>query len=337
MQTTPSVTVAQRVGFEVELLAPVGSSRKTLAESIAARIGGSVRACFHLDSEPSKVKGQPIFYHLTQGFEVLDRQGEFVAKCVDDITLQRDLDKHAKPQAGWYRVVSDDVRFLRLLKRHTPADADIAHSLAALGELFGTQPQLTERGVYRLVDDAAASLAMAAPLPGERERACELVTAPLAATDRDTLPLLLECARDAGFLLPNEGATHIHFDGAPFCSAPMLANVMRSLHQQREALRERWQTNPYCRRLGAWSDEVLAVINQSDQADFTALSWDEAKARLKAAKPTKYCDFNIRNLLLNNADKHTLEVRILPSTLDAGFILQATDECQAIFAQASQN
>lgn len=334
MPSIQPVAVAQRIGFEVELLAPVGSSRKTLAEHIAARIGGSVRACFHLDSEPSKVKGRPIFYHLTQGFEVLDSRGALVAKCVDDITLQRDLNKHAKPQAGWYRVVSDDVRFLRLLKRHTPAEADIAHSLVSLGELFGTQPQLTERGVYRLVDEADASLALAAPLPGERERACELVTAPLPANDRETLPLLLECARDAGFLLPNEGATHIHFDGEPFCSAPMLANVMHRLHQQREELRERWQTNPYCRRLGAWSDEVLAVINQPD---FTILSWDEAKIRLIAAKPTKYCDFNIRNLLLNNPDKHTLEIRILPSTLDAGFILQAVDECQALFAQASQN
>lgn len=187
------------VGIEVELLAPPGGDRRQLAEYIARCIDGTVEPFFHLDSEPSKVKDKPIFYHLTQGFRVIDKNGQWLAKCVDDITLQRDLDKTVPPKTGWYRIVSDDVRLLRLLLRHTAADAGIEASLLALGDLFGTKPEAAAKGVYRLLDEGNTSLALAAPLPGERERACELVTAPLAADDRTTLPLLLDCARKLGF------------------------------------------------------------------------------------------------------------------------------------------
>ncbi len=322
--------VCQTVGIEVELLAPPGSSRKALAESIANTLGGSVRTVFHLDSEPSKVNGKPIFYHLTQGFEILDAQGVYRAQCVDDITLQRDLDKRAPAQAGWYRIVSDEVRLLRLLQRHTSAAANIAESLQALGHLFGTVPEATEKGVYRLQDEWGASLALAAPLPGERERACELVTAPLAADDRETLPMMLGCARELGFLLPNEGATHLHFDADPFCSAPVLARLVDTLHQHRADLRKAVKTNPYCRRLGAWPDTLLEVVRAPD---FSQLDWETARQRLIPTRPAKYCDFNLRNLILNVAGKHTLEVRILPATLCAADIFTAIDLFQAVFAQ----
>lgn len=320
------------VGVEVELLAPPGSNRRMLAEHLAKRIGGRVRAFFHLDSEPSKVSGKPVFYHLTQGFEVLDADSQPLAKCIDDITLQQDLDKTTAPQPGWYRIVSDEVRLLRLITHHTQADLPLSESLLAVGELFGTQPHASQGSVYRLSDSSGASIALAAPLPGERERPCELVTAPLRADDRRTLPLLLECAAELGFLLPTEGATHLHFDGQPFCSAPILQTLVNTLHPQREQLHQQWRTNPSCRRLAPWSEALLAAINAED---FTALDWPQAQARLaKLPKKdlSKYCDFNIRNLILPIPDKHTFEVRILPATLNAADIHAGIDWFQGLFA-----
>lgn len=317
----------------MELLAPAGSDRRALAELIAKRLNGSVRAFFHTDSEPSKVQGKPLFYHLTQGFAVHDAHGKLVAKCVDDITLQHDLNKDAPAAPGWYRLVSDEIRLLRLIARHSQADLPIAVSLQAVGELFGTQPQASAGGVYRLSDGTGASIALAAPLPGERERACELITAPLAADDHDTLALLLDCATELGFLLPLEGATHLHFDGTPFCHPATLQQLVNTLHPQREALRQQLHTNPHCRRLGAWSESLLASINA---ADFSQLTWDEARARLAQLSKkelTKYCDFNIRNIIVPTAGKHTVEVRILPSTLVADVIQTAIDQFQTCFAQ----
>jgi hypothetical protein len=326
------------IGVEVELLAPPGSSRRELACHIARQINGSVEPFFHLDSEPSKVNGKPVFYHLTQAFQILDQHGQLIAKCVDDITLQRDLDKTHPPQEGWYRIVSDDVRLLRLLMRHTDADAGIATCLKPLGELFGTEPQHATKGVYRLLDEAEASLALAAPLPGERERACELITAPLPAEDRHTLPLLLNCAQELGFTLPNEGATHLHFDATPFCSAAVLSDTMQLLYDQRDALRELLKTNRYCRRLGNWPDELMQRVSSDE---FRQLAWPQAQQQLSQLKPSKYCDVNIRNIALGIKDKHTLEVRTLPATLQAENIFAAIDGFQALFAdiirQQSQN
>jgi hypothetical protein len=269
-----------------------------------------------------------VFYHLTQGFEVLATTGESLVRCVDDITLQRDLDKSVAPRPGWYRIVSDDLRLLRLILRHADPSAPIEDSLSAVGKLFGVRPKRGENGIHQLLDESQASIALAAPLPGERERACELITAPLASNNRSTLPLLLECACELGFLLPIEGATHLHFDGRPFCYARALAATMNLLQVQREALRKMLGTNIHCQRLGAWPDDIMEAINHSD---FRELSWEEARKQLQLLNPSKYCDFNILNLVLDFPDKHTLEVRILPSTLSADPIFAACDAFHALF------
>ena len=169
----------QKIGVEVELLAPKGSDRQKLAEAIAAEANGFVKAFFHLDSEPSKVKGKPVFYHLTQAFEVFDGYGQPLAHCLDDITIQNALEKKTKPRDGWYRILSDDVRFLRLVMEHADADGPIEQSLQKLAALFGVEPDAAAGGVYRVADKTGASIALAAPLPGERERPCEFVSMPL--------------------------------------------------------------------------------------------------------------------------------------------------------------
>lgn len=58
----------------------------------------------------------------------------------------------------------------------------------------------------------ALPTAIATPLPGERERPCEIITPPLQNNYRDYLETILNAARDLDFTIPQEGAIHIHFD-----------------------------------------------------------------------------------------------------------------------------
>lgn len=125
-----------KIGVEIELMAPPGSTRLTLAQALADSQRGSVRAVLHQDSEPSKVPGQPVFYNLTQGFEALDATGRLIARCVDDLTLQANLNRQASPRAGWWRIVSDDERLLRLLALYTDASLGLPEALGALAPLF---------------------------------------------------------------------------------------------------------------------------------------------------------------------------------------------------------
>jgi hypothetical protein len=302
------------VGVEVELLAPHGLTRYDLAIAIAKRIQGTVHRFFHADSEPSKIPNQPLFYHLTPAFEVRDAQGNWFVRCVDDITLRTGLNPKAPAQAGWYRIISDDARLIGLIQQHTPADSTLADSLSAVGALFATRPVKNEGNVYRLTTLANEPIALAAPMPGERERACEFITAPLPYDNYiETLALLLQEAKHLGFLLPKEGASHLHFDGDAFTSAPVLAGIMNRLHEQRLPLRQQLNTNPHCTRIGTWSEAIINTINADD---FRSLSWHQARQRLATHKISKYCDFNIRNLVYPQQDKHTFEVRTLPSSLD---------------------
>ena len=103
---TPSLR--RRIGFEIELMAPQGRSRRSLAYDLAGRIGGRIRPVWHHDSEPSLVPGLGRFLHLTQGFEVLRADGSQLCTLVDDITLRDGLEPRTPAPPGWYRVLSDD-------------------------------------------------------------------------------------------------------------------------------------------------------------------------------------------------------------------------------------
>ncbi|MCB9760350.1 MAG: amidoligase family protein [Alphaproteobacteria bacterium] len=315
-----------RLGVEVELLAPPGRSRADLAEALAQAAGGRVRRFFHPQSEPAKVPGQPVFRNLTPGFEALDAEDRPIAACVDDLTLQEDLDRLRAPRDGWLRVVSDDARLLRLVARHGDPDADLPEAIAPVAALFGTAPEAGPGGMWRVQDSEGASICIGAPLPGERERPCEVVTPPLEADRGPRLRSILETARALGFTAPVEGATHLHFDAAPLRSASAVAALIRWWQAWRMPMRRLLDTNPRCRRLGPLPDAVVALGN--DPA-FAALSWPEARQRLVDARPTKFLDLNLRNLALELPGKTTVELRILPVHLDATPILQAA----ALFEQ----
>ena len=94
-------TLRRRIGFEIELMAPTGLSRRSLAVELAARYGGQLHPVWHYDSEPSLVPGLGQFLHLTQGFDVRRADGSPLCTLVDDVTLVAGLNPRAAPAPGW--------------------------------------------------------------------------------------------------------------------------------------------------------------------------------------------------------------------------------------------
>lgn len=327
MSELASASDVWTTGFELELLAPIGASRRTLAEAIADRHGGTVRRIFHMESEPSAVPGQPVFHNLTIGFEAVDDDGRLIARCVDDLTLQHDLDRRAAPKRGWFRLVSDDPRLLSLARQHIVSDDTLESATAVVAALFGTTPQPGAGGMLRVVDDLGSSVLIGAPLPGERERPCELVTPPLGADRRERLTDLLAVVHDLGFSIPREAALHIHFDAKRLRDARVFARLVRCFANHGPALSELLGRNPHWRRVGRWPDALVATATAPD---FASLSWPEAAERLKATELTKFCDFNVLNIVLAPPEKDTFEVRMLPVTLDASRLSAIADLFESI-------
>ena len=320
-----------KIGFEIELMAPIGLSRQDLAESIAQKYNGSVHRIFYPQSEPSQVPGTQVFQNLTLGFEVFNQQGDFIARCVDDLTLQDDLDKAQQPQPGWYRIVSDDTRFLQLISCQSDALYPLNQVLNPIAALFDTHPEPGPGGMIRVADSTGNPIAIAAPLPGERERPCELITPPIDANHFQRLEILLEIARSLGFTIPSEGAIHIHFDGKALCSPRVVANLVNLLWTYGEILKKLVGTNSKCRRLGLWDYSLLELVNESD---FRRLTWEKAKISLKKLDLTKYCDFNLKNLIHHVPDKHTFEVRIFPVWMHSEPILESAMLMEAVLNYA---
>lgn len=307
-----------RIGFEIELLAPRGKSRLDLATALAESHGGTVRRIFHPQAEQSKAANTPFFENLTLGFRVENEGGETIAHCVDDFTLQDDLEKKAAPVPGWFRVVSDDARFLRLAMLHADPEKPLSELLDPVADLFGVEVHHGTNGMVRVADSAGSPIVLGALLPGERERPCELISAPIEGDHFSKLESLLKPARELEFEIPAEAALHLHFDASPLCSASTIANLVRFLDQHGEALKSALKTNSRCRRLGGWPAGLIELVNQPA---FASLNWEEAKTFLQQLKLTKYCDFNLRNIAFDVPGKHTFEVRILPVSRDAGEIL----------------
>lgn len=305
--------MAWKMGVEIELLAPAGLSRADLAAAIAGQ-GGRVERFFHPQSEPSAVPGMPVFENLTPGFIAIDASGTERARFVDDLTLQDDLDRSRPPREGWSRIVSDDARLLRLVARQCDPNAPLETVLDPIAALFGTTVQPGPGGMRRVADSHGLSVALAAPLPGERERPCELITPPLDGRLETELEALLGPARALGFTVPAEAAVHLHADHTPLCSAAAVRALVRLWRTWGPSLRALVAVNPRCRRLGDWPPALVEAV---EAQDFPTLTWPEARARLAALGLTKYCDLNLRNLAHDVPGKPTVELRIFPGTMSS--------------------
>lgn len=311
-----------RTGFEIELLAPQGMSRRTLADEIAARRNGTVRPVWHHDSEPSLVPGLGRFLHLTQGFEVLDADGVAVCTLVDDITIVAGLDPRSPPLPGWYRVLTDDSRLLQLIAANADPAEPLEKSLSPIAALWAAP--LQQHGEYFKMDDATgATIAIAAPLGAGRERPCEIVTRPLATHHRTALDELLSAARELGFGVPAEAAVHLHYDGAFFRPAVVLANVIRLFGWWREPLRALLQTNPGCVRLAPLPEPLVGAVDGNP-------SYEQLREIATSSGLSKFFDVNLTKLLQTNPVRDTLEVRILPGSINADDIVRQAEVVESL-------
>jgi hypothetical protein len=303
----------RRTGFELELLAPRGSSRRTLAEALANHCGGEVRPVWHEDSEPSPVArlgGR--FLHLTQGFAVLRPSGDLLCTLVDDVTIVADLDATIPARPGWHRLLTDDPRLLRLLARVSDPGGSVETSLDGAAALWGVAAE-RHGGVWRVESDRA-TIALATTAGGERERPCEIVTPPLTESHGAALEELLGPARDLGFTVPREAAVHLHLDGGPFRDPAALANVVRLFAHWREPLRKRLGTNPNCRRLAPLPAGLVAVVEGTPTTD-------QLRGAAAAGGLSKFFDVNLTQQLRDDPIRDTIEIRILPGALAAGDVI----------------
>ena len=325
--------MTRRVGIEFEWLAPKGLSRQTYAQYLATQIGGSVHHFWHPQVEPAKVPGTPLFHNLTQGFAILDSNGKKLAHTVGDLTIQAQLDRNQPAKPGWNRIVSDDLRLLLLTARHTPAMGDLFESLQSISSMFGTTPQRHE-SIIRVEDEYQSSIVLGAPMPGERERVCEVVSGIIENPTLNDIDQLIAPAKELSFHIPIESATHIHFCARPLQHPRTLKNLILFLHSYRWVLREILQTNNRCIRLGSWPSELLDVVRNPN---FTERTWEEAKTELIRLPLTKFCDFNIKNLIHEFTSKNTFELRILPGLMESKPVMDAITLFFHIFSYVENN
>ncbi|MEM7338525.1 MAG: amidoligase family protein [Actinomycetota bacterium] len=320
-----------RVGYEVELLAPPGESRASLAERLARLLGGRHERIFHHDTELTRVKGRPVFHHLSLGHDVYGADGDVRCRLVDDITIIADLDDRAEPTGGLYRVMSDERRIMNLVERIANPEADAASVLEPLAALYGTEVEPGKAGLTQLRDQYGASVAVVAQQGGERERVCEVIFPPLTGEAGPQLAAVLEPARDAGFRVPAEAAVHVHLDAEPFRSAPALARLVRAFGSDRDAVHERLRTNPRCRRLAPLAP---ALVAEAAAPGFGRRPWGDVAAWLATLDLAKHADVNLRALAGHRSAADTVEIRVLPGSIDADRIRAATAEIGTMLAEA---
>lgn len=305
----------RRTGVEIELLAPEGASRDDLAEVLAGRARGTTEAFWHVDGEPSLVPGIPFFRHLTRGLVVRDAAGRETCRLVDDITIRQDLDPRAPARPGVFRVVSDGSRLTDLVRALTDPDAPLADVLTPVADAFGV-PVVHAGPAVKVDAPSGGTVAVAMPSPGGRERVCEIVTPPLDADHEAHLEALLGPARDLGFTVPTEAATHLHVDAAPLRTVHAFANLVRLFSSWRAQLHHELGTNPACRRLAPPPAAAVDLVRDAPPA-----TWQELVAAGPGLGLVKYADVNLTALLAPRAVKDTVEVRCLPGTLDAAALV----------------
>ncbi len=318
-----------RIGIEVELIAPVGGSRRNLADHLAAACGGTVTQNWHLDSEPSANKSVGVFHHMTPAFDVVDGAGRPVARLVDDITIRRDLDFDAAPHPGWSRVVSDDPRFLRMLSGFL---APCGPDLAAVDDIVAGLGLVAEHkeSAIRLVDDSGASVALLAHMPGERQRVTELISPVITGDRQPWIDLVMGAVAELGFVVPHEGATHLHYDAAPFRSAQPFRRLVTTFGEHAAGMRELFGTNPNCVRIGRLPEAIDQIVNATD---FDEMPWSEIADRIAPVEGlAKYLDVNIINLIRSEPPIDTVEIRTLPSTASASDLAAMVNQVDAVMA-----
>lgn len=321
-------------GFEIELMAPKGSSREVLAKRLASAVsGGTTRRIFYPQSEISTRPNVPGYETLTLGFQVVDGKGRTFALLADDITLNDDIDHDVEGMPGWYRILTPHRLIVDLALAHCSAEATIDDVLGPVAELYGTTVVRADGGC-RAVRSRSGMVAMAFPLAGERERACEIISPPLGGDDaflRRYLTTVLSASQELGFIVPKESATHIHYDGDALMNVAAIWNLVRIFTRFQAPLKTLSETNPSCTRLGPWPKDFLDLVLAPSFLDRT---WPDAARAMNGTSVAKWCDFNVLNLFDPFATKRTFEVRILKTSFDFGWLVDRSNTFETLLRRA---
>lgn len=319
-----------RTGFELELLAPKGKTRKELADRLARTWGGSVRyGLKFLGAFDQRGADEPLC-KLNLAFRV-EKDGKQLVDIVDDCTIESELDREAKPIRGSFLLVTNDVRLGHWAEQVAWVDRlDVRAMLQPFFDtFFGDLGEPGEGGVRRdqraVFDRLGNTLAVLSPPERDRERVAEIVTRPLLAAEREEfLADILDAARELEFFIPSEGALHVHYDAGPWRDTRRLAQLIDAFAAQRHRLRHAVQTNPACKRLGSYGDDVVgaAMEELSRIANGNrATPFPEFAARILEAGTNKFVDLNIQGVVKKRPKQPTLEARFFPMAMEIDRIM----------------
>jgi hypothetical protein len=298
-----------RVGLELEWLAPTRSEREDLARAFARAVKGRLEFGFKFHGAGFGGGDRPDC-RLTDAVRVV-LDGKVLATFVDDPTLSMSGAPGRRP--GRPRARTDDVR-LALWVERTCWSRTRERRLAALEDVFAAR-----RHQRAWVDPLGHPLVVWDEDEPERERVCEVVLAPLRRRELGkTLALLCALGTELGFLVPREGATHAHYDAAPFRSSRALRSLILQWSARRDELLAALQPNPRCTQLGPFPPAVVRVAAEADDD----LPFATLCAALSLAKLPRAVDLNLLGLVERFPKQPTLEFRALPATLDATATLE---------------
>lgn len=306
----------ERVGLELELLAPRGVDRPAVAHALARRVRGHVEYGFKYYSEGQLPGGRPLCL-LSEAVRVVDGNG-VLATLVDDNTLRAGLPARPKRRT---LAATDDVRLALLAERQCWSRRRDGR-LAPLAALFGGEA--SEGG---LTDPFGHPVVVPLEEPVAWARVCEIVTRPLAtrAERAQVVGLVLDAARELRLVVPASAALHAHYDAGPWRSTPALRRLILDSVDRRADWHARLAPNPRCRKLGPFPPDVVRVAREGARVVFPTFA---AAVRLAGAK--KEGDVNVLGVVEPRPRHPTLELRCLPMSLDAGRVLASLEAGEAL-------
>jgi hypothetical protein len=150
------------------------------------------------------------------------------------------------------------------------------------------------------------------------ERVCELVTAPMRGQAlRNRLGRILQALRErARYHFTEATALHVHVEHKVLAHPRHLQRLIALYAEAEPQLRTRLQTPSGLQRAKPLPPAVLNWRSTSD-------SWDQARAELAPHVPERDHALNLHNLVTNDADKPTIELKIAASTDDIDDVMEA--------------
>ena len=303
-------------GFELELIAPPGQSRKDLAQALARRCNGTVRCGMKMLTLTIDDRGDWLgSCELVPAYRVIDSQGRLRFQLEDDFSINAELDVAAAPSQEAWRLTCDDSRLAGLAERQVSGDseAEVLQNFLLLFSAHLDPPLADHPGLRPIVDSYGHLVAVHGRYGKERERVCEVVTRPLHPEERrEVLESVIEEANALGFGPAKEGSVHVHYDAEPWRDPGTLCHLIQRWSSERTELLAKLEPNPATPQWrGGFSSEVQAVADQGADLPFTTLATNLLKAGLK-----KRSDLNLLGIARPGHRQATLETRVLPMSLD---------------------